>query len=250
MTEITTIPKYVKGEIYLITCICTHKNYIGQTRTHMFNKGKFRPFGSRRRFTAHISEAIRNTKKKQCIKLNNAIRKYGSTNFRCKCIYTCNLKFLNHFERVFISEYNSFYNGYNLTEGGNACKMTKNIREKISSTVKKYFEDDEKKLLHSNIQLKKNDLLKIERYKNYQINNLFINSYSNGVVYILIKLNDQSVRKRITFTGRYVKYEDALERAKHVALSITNNNTNIITVSSKLNGIIKISDTAKLREVP
>lgn len=39
------------------------------------------------RFYDHISEAINNTKNKQCMYLNNAIRKYGKDNFTCKLLY-------------------------------------------------------------------------------------------------------------------------------------------------------------------
>ena len=67
---ISDIPEYVKGQIYLITNTVNNKKYIGQTRTHMWNHGKYRPFGYIRRFKDHICEATRNIKKNQC--KNNA----------------------------------------------------------------------------------------------------------------------------------------------------------------------------------
>lgn len=54
----------VQGVIYIITNTCTKKCYVGQTMTHKLNSKKFRPFGAERRLKQHISDAIKNTKKK------------------------------------------------------------------------------------------------------------------------------------------------------------------------------------------
>jgi hypothetical protein len=67
----------VKGHIYKITCEKTNKVYVGQTYSHIKNHGKYRPAGYLKRFAGHISEAVTNTKQKQCTYLNNAIRMYG-----------------------------------------------------------------------------------------------------------------------------------------------------------------------------
>ena len=66
MNNILTIDEKDKiiGHIYKITNIIEQKHYIGQTRSHRLNKGKYRPFGYYGRFKDHISEAINNTKKK------------------------------------------------------------------------------------------------------------------------------------------------------------------------------------------
>ena len=45
------------GEIYKITNLITNKMYIGQTRSHYLNNGKYRPFGHIGRFKSHISES-------------------------------------------------------------------------------------------------------------------------------------------------------------------------------------------------
>ncbi len=121
MTEILELidADKVIGEIYLITNIQDNKYYVGQTRSHHKNKGKYRPFGSIGRFNDHISEAVNNTKKKQCVYLNNAIRKYGKDKFKVDLLETCSLHDLNDREIHYISQYNSLYpNGYNLTKGG------------------------------------------------------------------------------------------------------------------------------------
>ena len=41
----------VRGEVYRITNAVTGKSYIGQTRSHRLNRGKYRPFGYMGRFT-------------------------------------------------------------------------------------------------------------------------------------------------------------------------------------------------------
>jgi group I intron endonuclease len=118
----------ITGEIYLITNITENKLYVGQTRSHRMNKGKYRPFGSKCRFKDHISEAINNTKKNQCVYLNNAIRKYGSDNFKTELIEKCEVIDLNKREQYYILKYNSLFpNGYNLTTGGQVLPCDNNI---------------------------------------------------------------------------------------------------------------------------
>src|SRR5690606_1987937 len=95
------------------------KKYIGQTVTHRMNKGKYRPFGYIGRFNDHISEALNNTKKKQCTYLNNAIRKYGKDIFTVQLLHRCYTNELDILEKKYIAEYKSLYPiGYNLTIGG------------------------------------------------------------------------------------------------------------------------------------
>ena len=109
----------VKGEIYKIRNKITLKEYVGQTLTHRKNKGKYRPFGSEGRFKDHISEAINNTKKNQCVYLNNSIRKYGQENFEYETIINCEISELDYYEKDSIKKYDTLYpNGYNLAKGG------------------------------------------------------------------------------------------------------------------------------------
>ena len=66
MTDILLDNSNVVGHIYKITNIKTNKIYIGQTLSHRKNRGKYRPFGYEGRFKDHLSEALCNSKKKQC----------------------------------------------------------------------------------------------------------------------------------------------------------------------------------------
>lgn len=115
----------IVGQIYKILNIKTNKIYVGQARSHRLNKKKYRPFGYIGRFNDHLSEAINNTKKKQCTYLNNAIRKYGKESFKVELIYTCNIPLLDKYEKKFIKDLNSLFpHGYNLTKGGNEFSVT------------------------------------------------------------------------------------------------------------------------------
>ena len=106
-------------DIYIIRNKLNNKVYVGQTVTHKLNKSKYRYFGYKGRFNDHVSEAINNTKQKQCTYLNNSIRKYGKENFDVNIIETCETKNANLNEIYYINKYNSIYPfGYNLTKGG------------------------------------------------------------------------------------------------------------------------------------
>lgn len=119
----------VKCHIYKMTNLKNDKEYVGQTVTHRKNHNKYRPFGYNGRFNDHISEAINNTKDKQCTYLNNAIRKYGRDNFEVELITTCSLKDADETEKEYISKYGTLYpNGYNLTIGGKMLDMRWSIK--------------------------------------------------------------------------------------------------------------------------
>ena len=120
MVEIYTKEEFHKitGEIYKITNIVNNKCYIGQTRSHYLNNGKYRPFGYLGRFNGHISEANCGIKN-HCSYLDSSIRKYGSEKFICEKILECSINELDEYETYYISEFKSKYpNGYNLTNGG------------------------------------------------------------------------------------------------------------------------------------
>jgi hypothetical protein len=109
----------VQGQIYKITNLITNKYYIGQTRSHYLNHGKYRPFGYLGRFKSHISESKRINKHTSCRYLNCTLLKYGFNNFICELILTCSITELDDNEVKYVKEYNSkFPNGYNLTDGG------------------------------------------------------------------------------------------------------------------------------------
>ena len=91
------------------------------------------------RFKTHIRLA---TTKKDNNKFHNALRKYGLDNF-IYCVLEENVlrENLNMREIDWIEYYDSFYEGYNGTVGGQGCiKMSEESRKKISESLKgKHF---------------------------------------------------------------------------------------------------------------
>ena len=108
------------GIIYCYYCIPTDKYYVGQT------------INPERRFKQHIDRAIN---KKDNNKFHNALRKYGLDNF-VYCILENNVlrDNLNMREIDWIEEFDSFYNGYNLTTGGDTnCIFSEETKEKLKN---------------------------------------------------------------------------------------------------------------------
>ena len=232
----------VTGEIYKITNNINSKSYIGQTRSHRLNRGKYRPFGSLCRFKDHISEASSN-KKNQSRYLNSAILKYGIENFECKTIYTCNVNELDAYERQYILEYGTKYpNGYNLTDGGQcrgSLKGTKIlldeteilkpvIKEKTyqkKSDYTKSLISDRLKAFKSNHVIREKQMAitqnqhlnaKFERFKNTVIDKENIEKYifvinNNTLNYQYIRVVIDRIKTN--FIGRYESIENIRERA-------------------------------------
>lgn len=116
-----------KGVIYKIENLINGKVYIGQT---------IQNFKARK--SDHIYE-LKNGRKRN-IKLQTAWNKYGEANFKFSIIGHYPISELDKMEIYFISKYDSFKNGYNMTTGGNQVmhnqKHTKKTRIKISSKLK------------------------------------------------------------------------------------------------------------------
>lgn len=75
-----------------------------------------------------------------CIKLNNAIRKYGETSIVVTTLLECPNEDLDVWEMTFIVLYDSLSpNGYNLTTGGGGgFTIAREVREKQSKAHRKY----------------------------------------------------------------------------------------------------------------
>jgi group I intron endonuclease len=128
-------------EIYKITNISNGKIYVGQAVSHILNHKRYRPYGHEGRFRCHISEAF-STKKNQSHYLNNAIRKYGVTDFMVELIECCELEKADEREIYYIKELNSLFpNGYNLKNGGSIFTHSDESKKRLSIGVVNYFKD-------------------------------------------------------------------------------------------------------------
>ena len=123
-----------KGEIYMITNVVNGKKYIGQG---IYSKDQT---GGLRRFKEHLNDAVKNNDKS--IFLENAIRKYGFTNFTLTILEKADNDMLNDLEVKYIQEHKTTDKnfGYNITPGG-TYKMTEFVREKISKSMKEQMAD-------------------------------------------------------------------------------------------------------------
>ena len=104
--------------------------------------------------------------------LNNsiyqALRKYGQENFSFEVLEECNKEELNDKEVYWISFYDSYNNGYNMTPGGDFNPS--NVPEIVEKRTKKLLTDKEIniKLSHKgesngNSKLKENDVIAIRK---------------------------------------------------------------------------------------
>ena len=236
----------VVGEIYKITNNVNGKCYVGQTRSHRLNHGKYREFGYMGRFRDHIS-CSNSTKKNKCKYLNSAILKYGSDNFSCQQLMVCKLEDLDRYEQMYISEFSTkFPNGYNLTDGGqgigsskgskiildldspepipkprNYHLQTEHTRSLISSRIKNAMTDEIKEFRMYSAQTQ-HQSKKFEKFKNVRIDNADIEKYIRVSKtpkigeYITVSIDSVVT----TFVGKHETLEQTKQRAIEFIQSI------------------------------
>ena len=234
--EHLTDPTQIKGHIYVITNTTNDKKYVGQTVSHRLNRGKYKLFGYEGRFRDHISEAMCNTKKKQCSYLNNAIRKNGKDSFICTLITECGKDELDSLEQHYIKEMNTLYpNGYNLTSGGKTvyvkteysleerntpgkrggCKeRSATTREKMSAQLKKTFNTSEVKEYLMKRTQDQHMQQKLNKFHGLSIDITNLDQYikiksSNGNKFVVVKVGNT----RTSFVGKTESIDTLKERA-------------------------------------
>jgi len=110
-----------QGIIYAIYNKETGKYYIGQTIKEL-NK----------RWQEHLYEA----KRMRDTPLYRSLRKYGADKFKIRVIEECSVNILDERETYWISEYNSYINGYNQTDGsGGQYRISEEVKDKISTSM-------------------------------------------------------------------------------------------------------------------
>lgn len=112
----------MKGFIYKITDKVTGKSYIGQTRKSV----EFR-------WRQHKNS-------KDYRDLHKAIQKYGEENFSVETLKECDVDELDKWEIYYISKYNTFENGYNMTKGGSTYNPVKRYNNGYIVVDNKYDE--------------------------------------------------------------------------------------------------------------
>lgn len=115
------------GRIYLISNDINNKLYVGQT-TQTLNK----------RFNGHCCYSKSDRSVNMYIK--RAIHKYGKDKFHILLIEECPIELLNEREKYWISFYDSYENGYNLTKGGQDSNYFNLHRLENTIDIKKFKE--------------------------------------------------------------------------------------------------------------
>jgi hypothetical protein len=70
---------------------------------------------------------------KKCVKLYNALKKYGKEKFTMECLAVSHTQEVaDYWEKYFIGRYDSIETGYNLRDGGSRGKHSQETKEKIS----------------------------------------------------------------------------------------------------------------------
>lgn len=108
--------------IYKIENLINHKKYIGQSRN------------IERRWKDEKQRAFYEFAREYDYPISRALRKYGLENFSFSIIEECPIEKLNERERYWINYYNTFFEGYNQTLGGEATNTKP--KEKIIGIVK------------------------------------------------------------------------------------------------------------------
>lgn len=122
------------GEVYLVTCLTTNKQYVGITARGYLN-----------RWRKHVLTA-----KKKTTGLHGDIAKYGESNFKIEVIESklyANrdrmAKWLFNRERYWINYYHTYENGYNLTIGGDGvtgAHKSKVIKKLLAEMMKDLYD--------------------------------------------------------------------------------------------------------------
>ena len=94
--------------IYKVENLVNHKAYIGQSKY------------IEKRWNKHQNEPFNPNSHSYDYPLYRAIRKYGIENFSFEVLEECEISELNAKEIYYIEKFDTFYNGYNQTVGGDA----------------------------------------------------------------------------------------------------------------------------------
>lgn len=105
------------GVIYKATCTISGKSYIGQTVN--FENRKKQHIWATDDYVFH-----------------KAIRKYGKENFNWEILEECEVNQLDEKEIYWIAYYDTYNNGYNMTEGGDNATALENWKKTHKDEVK------------------------------------------------------------------------------------------------------------------
>lgn len=128
--------------IYKITNKINNKAYIGLS------------IDIEHRKKTHFKRAYNKNDKEYDKALYRAIRKYGTENFVFEILEECKKEELYNKEKFYIKKFNSFYNGYNETPGGEGVVINEGEKHPNHKLTEKDVIDIRKR--YANLELKNN----------------------------------------------------------------------------------------------
>jgi hypothetical protein len=231
----------VRGVIYCVEHTASGKKYIGQTRSHRLNHGRYRPFGAEGRFRSHISEATCNTKHKTGHLLGIEMRLHGYDVFRVSMLEICDINELDEREVYWIETLNTIHpNGYNLSPGahrpsalpvmpnptelatprqrGGCTSRGAETRAKMAERSKAFSNQQEVRVARSANANEQHALQKIARFDGVSIdaNNLDQYIFTKGKR-VFVRVSEREA----SFTGVGTTQEENIKRAKEFLSSLT-----------------------------
>lgn len=117
----------MKGKIYKIQNTINSKVYIGQTTQTL-----------KKRFSGHCCYS--KTDRSVNMYIKRAIHKYGRENFSIELLEECPIEQMSEREKFWISYYDSYNSGYNLTLGGQDSNYFSLNRLENTIDIKKFVE--------------------------------------------------------------------------------------------------------------
>lgn len=147
------------GEIYCVKNNINGKHYIGQALC--FTGSNNNKWGTNGRWKSHLREALNSNNQDHCILLNNAIRKYGKSNFEVSTLKKCHRDELDENEIHYIEQFNSIKPfGYNIKAGGYKSKLSEDtiLKMKEAHMGHEHSEDTKEKIGKSQIGNRRNTM--------------------------------------------------------------------------------------------
>lgn len=137
--------------IYKITNKVNQKSYIGQTS-----------FTIEKRWLEHINNSTKENVKHR--PLYAAMRKYGKNNFFIEMIEECSIKEVDEREKYWIKYYNTYYDGYNATLGGDGTTYIDH-----NTVIQKYSELKNASMVAKELNIHPKHVIKILKANNIEV---------------------------------------------------------------------------------
>lgn len=112
------------GYIYVLTCLITMKEYVGQAKCW------------KKRWKRHCADARGDS----LFAIHCAIRTYGKENFALTILRRCPIEEMDYWEEYYVEKHDTLApDGYNLTTGGDGSKASEDTRIRLSNALKAYW---------------------------------------------------------------------------------------------------------------